>query len=214
MAKHKDKDTRQRIMDAARRIFMQRGMAGTRMQEIADEAGINKAMLHYYFRNKEQLFELIFAEALEDIFPRVEEVLRREIPVREKLKEFVRAYISQVRKHPFVPIFVLHEVNVRPEQLPTKIEQLLSPERRETARTLFLQLMEDLLQAQERGELPPYPPHHLWLNIISLCLFPLLARPLIKHLLQMSDKDFDDFLDQRILMVEQFLDLSLSPSTK
>ncbi len=203
-------DTRQRIIRAARRIFLQKGMAGTRMQEIADEAGINKAMLHYYFRSKEQLFKLIFAEAVREIFPQVEKVLQEEMPLREKLLAFTRAYISQIRKHPFVPLFVIHELSNRTADFSMLSATLPHEEPSNTPHKMLGRLMQEIVAAQKRGEIPDYAsPRHLWVNIISLCIFPFLARPLIQQLMQMDEATFDRFLNERTEQVARFLEHAL-----
>ncbi|HHJ49491.1 MAG TPA: TetR/AcrR family transcriptional regulator [Phaeodactylibacter sp.] len=196
-------DTRQRIIEAARRIFLQKGMAGTRMQEIADAAGINKAMLHYYFRSKEQLFKLVFAEAVKEIFPKVEKALAGDLPIREKLLAFVRAYISQIREHPFVPLFVIHELSNRPTEF------FMEPEKSGAPQKMLQKLMQEIIHAQQRGEIPDYPPQHLWVNILALSIFPFIARPLIQQLLQMDDKAFERFLEERTAQVARFLDQAL-----
>ena len=202
-------DARQRIIEAARRIFLQKGMAGTRMQEIADEAGINKAMLHYYFRSKEQLFKLVFAEAVKEIFPKVEEVLSGDMPIREKLLAFVRAYISQIREHPFVPLFVIHELSNRPAEFFMEPEKALHGGDANTPQKMLKKLMQEIVRAQQQGEIPDYPPQHLWVNIVALCIFPFLARPLIQQLLQMDNTAFERFLEERIAQVARFLDQAL-----
>lgn len=202
--------TQERIKEAARRIFIKRGMAGTRMQEIADAAGINKAMLHYYFRSKEQLFQLIFAEALQKMFPHIESELSKEQPIREKLSAFIRAYIGQIRKHPFVPLFIIHELSKDRESLLQKIQKLQSQESGYSPHRVLDDLIRQLRKAQQRGELPAYPIEHLWINIIALCVFPFLARPILQHLMQMNDEQFERFLDQRMEMVNLFLDMAIN----
>jgi len=110
MTNPREPDTVSRILEAARKVFLEKGMAGARMQQIADEAGINKALLHYYFRSKEQLFRQVFEEALADMLPKVHAAVLQPMRVQDKLKTFVRVYFEQVRAHPVVPLFVLHEL--------------------------------------------------------------------------------------------------------
>ena len=90
-------------------------MAGARMQDIADEAGINKAMLHYYFRSKEKLFEKIFTELSQHFFPRLVKIFESDESLFRKIELFVAEYIDQMRRTPYLPIFVLNEVNRQPE---------------------------------------------------------------------------------------------------
>src|SRR3954468_10948841 len=111
----KDLTTEEKILEAARKIFLAKGLDGARMQDIADEAGINKAMLHYYFRSKEKLFEKIFTEVAGHFLPRIATILASENSVLEKIDTFCAEYINQVMQTPYVPIFILNEINRQPE---------------------------------------------------------------------------------------------------
>ena len=91
MAKQKkDGTTEERILAAAKKVFIHKGMYGARMQDIADEAGINKALLHYYFRNKEKLFEVIFKDAAGQLFPTINMIFESDSPLFEKLESILR----------------------------------------------------------------------------------------------------------------------------
>ena len=84
----KKDNTEEKILNAAQTVFIQKGMDGARMQEIADEAGINKALLHYYFRTKQKLFEAIFKKVFSQIFPNLMDMVHSELPIEEKLGDF------------------------------------------------------------------------------------------------------------------------------
>ena len=95
MSKYKkDKTTEEKILEAARKVFVHKGMYGARMQDIADEAGINKALLHYYFKNKQKLFEEIFMEAAGQLFPRVNAIFVSEEPLFTKIEKFCDEVIA------------------------------------------------------------------------------------------------------------------------
>ena len=96
-------------------------MAGARMQDIADEAGINKALLHYYFRNKEKLFEVIFAAAAQQLFPTINSIFESDIPLFEKIEKFCEEYITVMIENPYLPLFVLYEMSNDPKFLMNKI---------------------------------------------------------------------------------------------
>src|SRR6478672_1184281 len=117
----KDLTTEEKILTAARQVFLSRGMDGARMQDIADEAGINKALLHYYFRSKDQLFERIFLEVANSFLPRVFAVLDSDATLFEKIEQFCKEYISQVITTPYVPIFILNEINRQPQEFLKKV---------------------------------------------------------------------------------------------
>ncbi len=111
----KDQTTEEKILVASKKIFLTKGLDGARMQDIADEAGINKAMLHYYFRSKDKLFEHIFTEVAGHFLPKIIAILASEKTVFEKIETFCNEYINQVIQTPYVPIFILNEINKQPE---------------------------------------------------------------------------------------------------
>ena len=109
--------TEGKILDAAKKVFTKKGMYGARMQEIADEAGINKALLHYYFRSKDKLFDAIFHEAFHDFVPRAFKSFKSEMPFEDKLSLFVSNYIDIIIENPYLPLFIINEINQKPERL-------------------------------------------------------------------------------------------------
>ena len=113
----KDTDTEQRILRAARKVFVRRGTAGARMQEIAAEAGVNQALLHYYFRSKDRLAEAVFREVAGHLVPAVLRMLGAESSLEEKVEGFVHLYIDAVRQSPFLPGYILSELHHHPERL-------------------------------------------------------------------------------------------------
>lgn len=200
----REQATEQKILDAARVVFLRRGFAGSRMQEIADEAGINKALLHYYFRNKEQLFETVFREALMRLLPMIKTVLSSESPLEEKIEQFVLQYITVIADNPFVPGFILHEVTSNPERLP----KLLPFDKIDIPQTLVLQLQ----QAVSEGRIRPMPPRQLVANIIALCVFPFVAKPVLQFALDMpTEEDFRQFIEERKKTLVPFILNALRP---
>src|SRR5680860_1428715 len=106
----KKDNTEEKILHAAQTVFIQKGMDGARMQEIANEAGINKALLHYYFRTKQKLFEAIFKKVFKQIFPKIETFILSDLPFEEKLGVFIDNYIDLLIKNPYFPAFILKEM--------------------------------------------------------------------------------------------------------
>src|SRR5689334_3493425 len=167
MAKSKqDSTTEEKILSAARNVFLKKGMAGARMQDIADEAGINKAMLHYYFRSKEKLFERIFMELSQRFFPRLIMIFESDESLFRKIEMFVVEYIDQMRQTPYLPIFVLNEINRQPE---TFIRKMMGNEKPPVKR-FFGSVQQEI----KKGIIKPIDPPQLLLNIISLCIFPFV----------------------------------------
>ena len=123
----KDSTTEGKLLAAAKKVFTTKGMAGARMQDIADEAGINKAMLHYYFRDKDKLFEVIFLQEAEKFFPKINTIFESDLPLFEKIEQFVNEYIDEMVENPYLPWFILNELNRDADQFLSKIWDMLKP---------------------------------------------------------------------------------------
>ncbi len=181
-------NTEQAILEAARKVFIRKGLDGTRMQEIADEAGINKALLHYYFRTKEKLFESIFNEVLDKLSSKVNEVLMSNLPLFEKIERFTDTYIDLLIENPYAPNFLVNEINRNPERIVNVIkEHGVKPE--------FLRQQID--REVEAGIIRPIKIEDLMSNLMSMCIFPFVAHNIIKSMLKMSNEDYMAFLIQR-----------------
>ena len=193
----KKDNTEEKILDAATTVFVLKGMEGARMQEIADEAGINKALLHYYFRSKERLFEAIFSNVINLAFPQLTQILKSEVPFVTKMEQIIDAYIVLLRKHPFLPAFVLKELNRDPSGLfKLVIKYGLNP----------LVIINQLEEAMARGEIVRMDPRHLAMNIISMCVFPFAARPILNFMLFKDDAEaLDQFYAERADVIKKFL---------
>lgn len=198
MAKQKDRGTEEKILDAARKVFVRDGMMGARMQDIADEAGINKALLHYYFRNKELLFEKIFLDAAQHIFPRMNAVFQSEVPLFQKIENFVDAYITVVMENPYLPIFVLNEINRDPDRF---LKKLWPNHSKPNPTPLLMQIQEEVAA----GRIKPIDPASLLVNMISLVVFPFVGRPMIQHMIGMDKKQFAAFMQQRKQELSRFI---------
>jgi AcrR family transcriptional regulator len=198
MKKTEDKvTTEQQIMEAAKAVFQAKGMAGARMQEIADQAGINKAMLHYYYRSKEILFEAVFKSAFSLLAPQLNAILNDDSSIEDKIKNFTFNYISFMIKHPYLPNFIIQELN-RNEDFILKLKE----------NTGFPTLEKFKLKVDEeikRGNLNPIKADHLFVNIIALSIFPFLGKPLIKALTEKDDLAFNEFIESRKTEVANFI---------
>lgn len=170
-----DKSTEERILDAARQVFQRKGMMGARMQEIADEAGINKAMLHYYFKSKDSLFDRVFLELVGKMLPVINQMLSSEIPLFEKIRRFVAEYQTNLAANEYVPAFVLQEMNRDPERL---LAMLSTQVGMPNPLPFFKQIEEEV----KAGHIRPIRPDQLMLNMISMCLFPYLVKPITRAL--------------------------------
>lgn len=108
-------NTEAEILEAAKSVFQQKGMSGSGMQEIADKTGINKAMLHYYYRSKQMFFEAVFKNAFKLLAPQLKKILDEDSDLFDKIRDFTNSYISFVIKHPYLPNFIIQELNKNPD---------------------------------------------------------------------------------------------------
>jgi TetR/AcrR family transcriptional regulator len=189
MIDKKDNITQDRILDAARKVFAQRGFFGTRMQEIANEAGINKALLHYYYRSKDNLFESVFRDAAKKIFSRILPVINETDTIEEIIRQFIRLYIKALLENQYLPAFVLHEINHNPERLTDIFDEAINLD----LGLIFTKLTIEM----KEGRFIEMDPKHIIINMISLCIFPLIGAPIFKFKMKMSDDEYVIFLEQR-----------------
>lgn len=198
-----EKNTEEIILDAAKKVFLHRGFDGARMQEIADEAGINKALLHYYFRSKEKLFDAIFVTAFSQFLPRVSETMMSEKPFFEKIQIFVGHYVQMLMENPHLPVFILNELSRNPERIVSFFKTAgVSPEI----------LGKEIQKNVKAGIIRPIDPRSLVVNLISLCAFPFAGKPLIKAALFDNNEElYQQFLLKRKTEVTLFITNALKP---
>ncbi len=185
------------ILNAAKDIFQQKGMAGARMQEIADKAKINKALLHYYYRSKQLLFEAVFKNAFNLLAPQIEKVLNDDTDLFEKIRNFTNNYVSFVIKHPCLPNFVIQELNRNPEF----IEKLKASENFPSTEKFKLQV----ITAINEGKIRTIESEQLLINIIAMNIFPFIGEPLLMALTNVDKKKYDELLQNRKTEAAEFI---------
>ncbi len=197
-----NQDPQEQILNAAKKVFQKKGMDGSRMQEIADKAGINKAMLHYYYRSKQLLFEAVLSSAFSLLAPQLSKVLNDDSSIKEKVKGFTHNYISFIAKHPYLPNFVIQELNRDPKFFERLQRNAAFPTLEKFEKQVALEV--------EQGILKPIDGKQLFINLISLNIFPFVATPLIKGLLRIDDKGFKKIVEERKTMVSDFIISSIT----
>jgi AcrR family transcriptional regulator len=193
----KDQSTEDKILIAARKVFVRDGMAGARLQDIEDEAGINNALLHYYFKNKEKLFETIFKEATLEFLPRMNAIFESEVSLFEKIETFCREYITHITKTPYIPIFLLSELNKQPDRFLKKMWGRQSPKLHKMA--------EQVQREVQNGSIKPIHPMNLVLNMFGMCVFPFLAKPMLHFASGITDAQFYDLMELRKTEIPRFI---------
>jgi len=192
-----DSTTESAILEAAKHVFVLKGFEGARMQEIADEAGINKALLHYYFRSKDKLFEAVFIDAFVKFVPTILITLNSNSPLFRKIEVFVDHYIDVLSKNPFIPGFILHELSHNTERLSKIIRTVgLNPD----------QFVEQVNAEIKAGMILPVDPRDLLVNMLAMCIFPFVGKPILKVVLfKNNEDDFTQFLSKRKQAASQFI---------
>jgi TetR/AcrR family transcriptional regulator len=189
-------NTENQILTAAREVFIVKGFDGARMQEIANQAGINKALLHYYFRSKENLFDAVFSEVASHLFPAVLQLLESDLAIKEKISFFVKIYLKAVLENPYIPTFVINTLNTNPDRFLKYIKKSgINP----------LALQKQIDNEAALGHIRKIKAEHLFVNIIAMCLFPFVARPIVQSIFLMSDEDYATYLESRQTEITDFV---------
>lgn len=193
-----EKSTEEKILASAKNVFMSKGMYGARMQDIANEAGINKALLHYYFRNKEKLFEVIFLEAAQKLFPRINMIFESDLPFFEKIEKFCDEYITIMSENPYLPLFVLNEISQDADKFMNNIwgkENAPKPQK-------FLAQIEKELK---KGNIKPISPVQLLMNLISMTIFPFVGKSMFQFNLHLDELQYRAIMEQRKKEIPKFI---------
>lgn len=199
MAIDKEINAEQKIIEAAADIFEEKGFEGARMQQIADKAGINKALLHYYFRSKDLLFEKVFLNIASKIFLKFFKSFNIEGSIFENIETFLQLHQDLLYKNRKFPIFFFNEITRNPDlirKLMLKLEVSNS-----------FQLILKQFEKEKRDGIIRHDVEvsHLLVNIISLSVFPYIGRPIIKEIMEEFDLNYDTFLNERRSMIAQFV---------
>jgi TetR/AcrR family transcriptional regulator len=193
-----DKLTEQKIFEAATEVFMEKGMDGARMQDIADRACINKSLLHYYYRTKDHLFEAVFEMIFRNLMKKFAPVLDENLSLEEKIRFFFSEHIGFLQDNPRLPSFVLYEIN----RHPARVKKLLKKVNIEkTWSQLYNQHGEELRQYNITRESFP----QILVTFVAMSVFPFAARGIVEYFLESSGKKFDSFVEERKLFAAEFM---------
>jgi AcrR family transcriptional regulator len=206
-----DRDTEQRILEAARLVFVRRGTAGARMQEIAAEAGVNQALLHYYFRSKERLAEAVFQQVAGRVLPTVLGLLGSDLPIEAKVEQIVTAYLDAFSRSPFLPGYILSELHHHPERATQLFSSAVGGSPNEIGTTILTRLGSQIEARVRTGTMRPIAPEQFMVNLLSLCVFPFAARPFLRVALGLDDDAFARFVEQRKRELPSFFLNALRP---
>lgn len=205
--KMQEEAAEERILRAAMDVFVEKGRHGARMQEIADRAGINKALLHYYFRNKEKLYARVFELLIWDNISGIQTLLNKDMPVEEYFKTFISEYIDLLNQNPNIPLFILRELSEGGETVKTILRELV-----EKGNFSVKGPLEKIQNAQNNGEIISIDPRQLIATIIGSCLFYFISQPIF-HTLFVDEQNFDreQFIEERKEAIFQIITRGILP---
>lgn len=173
-----------KIIEAARTVFIERGYAETSMSEIATKAGINRPALHYYFRTKDKMFQAVFGSIVSSVIPKVfDAIMHREKSVAERAECIINAYYNLFEDTPHLPLFMLRELNRDPELL---IKTIMGLNITDTMREAIASLQEEM----EEGKLKKVPLQFIFFNFYSLLTFPYLTIDISRKVFDNNEESF------------------------
>ncbi len=190
-------DTELLIKAAAKKVFLKKGLAGARLQEIADEAGIGRTALHYYFRSKEKLYQVVWKEAFAGVSQRSMMMENTNLTIIEKMQAFAEGYFTKALQEPELDIFMLNEFNNNPEIMS---DILISS----AGVNLPNLLLKDIEKAVKKGELKG-EPKQIFITLLSICLFSFAGKGIMKSMLNLSETQYLKLMEQRKGYVINFL---------
>jgi Transcriptional regulator len=162
-----DTSTEEKIIAAARKVFLEKGYAATRTRDIAEEAGINLALLNYYFRSKGKLFQLVMVEKLQLLFSVVLPIINNdELTLEQKLETLAENYINLLINNPDLPLFVISEIRANPEEFRDKLQ-------------VQYIMQNSSLANQIREKRPDVEPVHFIVSLLGMTIFPFVAKPIL-----------------------------------
>lgn len=193
-----EKLTEEKIFEAATIVFEEQGLTGARMQNIADRAGINKALLHYYFRTKDHLFEAVFTKLAKKTFAKFTPIFEKDLSLEEKIRFFFREHITFMQQNPKLPGFILNEINHNPQRIKKLIKSI-------DFKNLWLTILD-----QHKDELYNYNITEETLpqiitTIVSLSVFPFAAKGILEVVFENLGVDFDKYIELRKQFAAEFV---------
>ncbi len=198
-----EKMTEEKIFEAATIVFEEKGLTGARMQNIADRAGINKALLHYYFRTKDHLFEAVFTKLANKMFAKFTPIFDKDLSIEDKIRFFFREHINFMKQNPRLPGFIINEINHNPQRIKKLIKNI---EFKKNWLTIFEQHKEELKNYNITEETLP----QIITSIVSLSVFPFAAKGILEVVLENLGVNFNDYIEKRKEFAAEFVIKAIS----
>lgn len=182
------------IKTTAKDIFFLKGNLHATTQEIADEAGVNRSLINYYFRSRDQLFELVYNEAVETMRNQLDNVIYSKVPFMDKLESLIEVYMNEILKYPYKESFLITEICSK--------NILLKEKKKSHALITFV---DEVKSEMEKGTLKKSDPIHFVMNLFSLMAYPIIMAPLYRKLFDLNKQTYADLLKERKALVFRIL---------
>ncbi len=178
------------ILEAAKKLFNQKGFDGATVQDIATEAGTTKSMVNYYFRSKEKLFGAVFAQEFKKFFGGMASIIHSDLPLYEIIKQIVALDTGKLSEYPELPVFIVNEINRNPDIVFSFVNAIPSE-------ALLGGLTKKIDEEVKKGTIRKIKAEDLLLNIQALTIFPFLAKPLMRKVFGLSEEQYKQKIRER-----------------
>jgi TetR/AcrR family transcriptional regulator len=181
--------TEKLIKDKAKKLFFQKGFLDATTQEIADEAGVNRALIHYYFRSREMMLDILLEETILEKKERVSRILSSDLPFKHKIAKYINTVVDHGIEYPYLENFIISETARHPD----KVKNLCTRYPKKSTDLISEQLEQEI----KKKKLAPISPEHFMVNLVALCNYPLLSKSILKTVHGLTDAAYKKFLTER-----------------
>ncbi len=185
------------IKETAKRVFFQKGILNATTQQIADEAGVNRALIHYYFRSRNQLFKTVLEDAVNETRDKIDSIFNSDESFKSKISKYLDVFIDRNAEFPYIQNFIITEIMQDPE----KMKEYFSRKRNHLMKHIVPPLKKEI----EKGTMQAVDPEHFIVNMMSMCSYPLVAKPFIQNMFSYDDKAYKKFLKERKQVIYKVL---------
>jgi AcrR family transcriptional regulator len=197
IAVENNQSTEEKFKEAARIVFTRKGYAGTKTRDIAEEAGLNLALLNYYFRSKEKLFEIVMTEKIQQLFATLAPYVNDEkTSLDQKIERISEVYIDMLIKNPDLPLFVLSEIRTNPKRFGKNLQ-------------VDTYLLKSHFMKQLAEKKKDINPIHFFLNFLGMLVFPFIAYPVLTNAGAVNEKAFVQMIQERKILIPKWMKMVL-----
>ena len=181
-------DVETKIINVAKSLFIEKGFAETHMSDIAEKVGITRPALHYYFRTKDKIFQVVFATIIQSVIPKVKDILSEQnMPIGKRVEAIVDTYYTLFKENPYLPLFVVKEIH-------RDVDHLIYTIRTSPMKDTLIKIKEILQKDMQEGRLKKIPFPVLFYTFYGMLIYPFLTKNLIIHFGINNEVEFENVL--------------------